>query len=167
MLRLRSSGLQRLAAQLLNHAEASQAAALRLPVHVDAQQSAEQPSTSAAAPQQHWSLQRRHFASPAAFKVMLSVKLHYFKLALNTESSTTVDAHAASVEFDASGGPQAAISNAHPQSLARPIDTGELPNDESIGKVKHFLLKLGGFYSRESALSRGARCPPCCSGCTQ
>lgn len=119
MLRVRSSGLQRLAAQLLYHAEASQAAALRLPVHVDAQQSAEQPSTSAAASQQHWSLQRRHFASPAAFK--------------------------------------AAISNAHPQSLARTVDTGELPNDESIGKVKHFLLKLGGFYSRESALSRGSR----------
>lgn len=51
---------------------------------------------------------------------------------------------------------QAAISNAHPQSLARPTDTGELPDDESIGRVKHFLLRLGGFYSRDSALSRGA-----------
>ena len=51
---------------------------------------------------------------------------------------------------------QADLSNARPQSLARSIDTGELPDDESIGRVKHFLLRLGGFYSRESGLSRGA-----------
>lgn len=47
------------------------------------------------------------------------------------------------------------MTNAHPQSLARPKDTGELPDDNSIGGLKHYLLKLGGFYSRESALTRG------------
>ena len=53
--------------------------------------------------------------------------------------------------------PQAAVTNAHPQSLAVPKDTGDLPDDDSIGGWKHYLLRLGGFYSRESGLIRGER----------
>ena len=51
---------------------------------------------------------------------------------------------------------QAAVLNARPQSLAVSKDTGELPDSDSLGGWKHFLLKLGGFYSRESAMMRGA-----------
>ena len=52
-------------------------------------------------------------------------------------------------------GSQAAVSNARPQSLALPKDTGELPDSDEIGGWRHFMLKLGGFYSRESAMQRG------------
>lgn len=52
-------------------------------------------------------------------------------------------------------GSQATVSNARPQSLAVPKDTRELPDSDIIGGWRHFMLKLGGFYSRESAMQRG------------
>ncbi len=66
MLRVRSAGLQRIARQLLQHAEQSQAALVHLPTFAEDRQSA---AATPLTPPQHWSLQRRAYASPASFKV--------------------------------------------------------------------------------------------------
>lgn len=50
---------------------------------------------------------------------------------------------------------QASVLNARPRSLALPKDTEVALEDAQIGGVTGFLLKLGGFYSKESSFIRG------------
>lgn len=51
---------------------------------------------------------------------------------------------------------KASVLNAKPQSLAVP-NIEEFVDDAEIGAVKRFLLKIGGFYSKESSHIRGAK----------